>query len=324
MLCTMLKHLCIATGLLLAACTSTPKSKPVVDMPLEQTRTIKVFDGSDGSLVARADLVAHAAASDVVILGENHGHPVGLPWAAALWEDVSSATKSPALSLEFFERDEQSRLDDYLKSVTTEDVFKKRTDRKAGNYPASHRLMVERAKSLGRPVVASNASWNLIRYLRGKQFDALASLTPEQQRLFRVPDSLIEGRYRTDFDKVMAPMVATRHAAPGSKEKKPEMTDEEKKAALDSAYRTQQLWDWTMADSIARAADAGSQPVFHVIGRFHSDFWGGTPQALSRIRPGTRTLTISVVDETSDTLRDQDKGRADYVVYVGPAPNDSR
>jgi uncharacterized iron-regulated protein len=285
-------------------------------MPLSEARSLTIFDGSTGEPVPWSDLVETAAATDVVIIGENHNHPVGLPWAAALWEDVSAAAPNAALSLEFFERDDQSRIDDYLKGLTDEATFEKRTDRKPGNYPPAHKLMVQRAKERGLPVIAANTPWEVIRYLRGKDYAALESFTSEQQRLFKIPAAPPEGRYRADFDK----FAAGGHGMPSPAPAKP-MSNEEKRASLDRSFRPQHLWDWTMGESIAHAADAGHHPVFHIIGRFHSDFFGGTPQAVSKMRPGTRILIVSVVDESSQILRAEDKGRADYIVYVGPSPD---
>jgi len=281
--------------------------------------------------VAWAELVSQAAAADVLIIGENHGHPVGLPWAAALWADVLGAEgaegkgSAAALSLEFFERDEQSRLDDYLTGVSDEAAFLRRTERKPGNYPAGHRAMVERAKAMGRPVVAANATWGVVRFMRGKDYEALRTLTAEQQRHFRIPDAAPEGRYRADFDALMGPMIHN-EAAPSPAGKKvgkagpsepPAMDEAEKQVRLDARFRTMQLWDWTMAESITRALESGHRPVVHIEGRFHSDFIGGTPQAVVKLRPGTNIVIISVVDAASDVLREEDRGRGDFIVYVG-------
>ena len=305
-------------------CSSAPKANVNPKAALADARKLDVFDGSTGDRVVWDDLVSQAAAMEVVIIGENHGHPVGLPWAAALWEDVSAASPIAALSLEFFERDDQSRLDDYLKGLTDEPTFEKRADRKPGNYPAWHKMMVERARERNRPVIAANAPWEVIRYMRGKDYDALKTLTPEQQRLFKIPEAPPEGRYRADFDALMGPTVGMGHAPAKDAKPPPPMTEEQKKAALDRAFRPQYLWDWTMGESIVRGVEAGGRPVFHVIGRFHSDYFGGTPQAVLKMRPGTRILTVSVVDRTSGSLRAEDTGRADYVVYVGPGAEGSR
>lgn len=311
----------------LSACSTAPeRASHSADSPVANVRALPVYRGSDGATASWDRLVADARAADVIVVGENHGHPVGLPWAAALWEDVSAPASggdsTAALALEFFERQDQSRMDDYLKGVTDEAAFLKRTDRKGGNYPAAHRAMVERAKALKRPVVASNAPWEIVRYLRGKDYDALLVLTPEQTRLFRVPSSPPEGRYRADYDAVMKDVIGMSHGAPKGVAPAATMTEAQKQAALDASFRTQQLWDWTMAESVTRAVDAGSHPVLQVIGRFHSDFVGGMPQAVAKLRPGTRVVVISVVDVCSAALREEDRGRGDYVVYVGPSPED--
>jgi hypothetical protein len=54
----------------------------------------------------------------------------------------------------------------------------------------------------------------------------------------------------------------------------------------------------------------------HVIGRFHTDFDGGTVQMLRRARPRARVLTLTCTRADSTTLRDEDRGIADVVVYV--------
>ncbi len=329
----------LAIGAWLGGCSGATKvTVPDAPVSAQSSREIAVWRGSDGTRASWDELLSHAAQADVVVIGENHGHPVGLPWAATVFEDVLEQAPAAALSMEFFERDDQSRLDDYLKGVTDEAAFLKRTDRNKSNYPADHRRMVEAAKAKGRPVVAANTTWEVIRFMRGKDYDALRTLTPEQQRLFRIPDAPPEGRYRADYDAIMDSMVGVDHRPAPAEGKKsggrdrnnaasmsspptppPPPTAEQRKATLDALFRTQYLWDWTMAESVASAVDAGSRPNFLVVGRFHSDFGGGTPQAVAKIRPGTKIVLISVVDADSPGLRDEDKSRADFVVYVGPA-----
>jgi len=406
--------LCIAIG----GCASRPVPAEPAPITAAHSRAIPIFRGSDGTPVTYADLLAAACDAEVVIIGENHGHRVGNAWAATLFEDVLEtlgnkpsaadglndadpnrpvplggwgdhpAQTRPALSMEFFERDDQSRLDDYLKGVVDEATFRKTTSRADGNYPPGHARMVEAAKKHEVPVIAANMPWQFVRFIRGKDYAVLDNLTPEQKRLFRIPDRMVEGRYRTDHDELMGPMVdaeldAKKPASHGgspvaggvksaTKDDAPELSDDEKaakkKARLDGLFRVMQLWDWTMAESVADALprrpswDASSDastptkvdasggaiacddpaelppivvhvdlkpresfaPIIHVIGRFHSDFTGGMPQALQLIRPGTKMIIISVVDQSSSTLKDDDKERGDFVVYVGEeAPHTS-
>jgi uncharacterized iron-regulated protein len=362
MLNHMLRVFAVASiAMVLSACASKPaRSVEPAPIAAEESRAIPVFRGGDGAVVSYEELLAAACEAEVVIVGENHGHRVGNAWAATLFEDVLEKRRTaalmaggilpiPSLSMEFFERDDQSRLDDYLKGVVDEAAFRKSTSRAEGNYPAGHARMVEAAKKHGVPVIAANMPWQYVRFIRGKDYSVLEGLSPEQKRLFRVPDSLVEGRYRKDHDELMGPMVdeelnakkpPTHGTAAGEKNaanaETPALSDEEKaakkKARLDGLFRVMQLWDWTMAESVADAlvpdytllrngmaiaTPPCSFPIIHVVGRFHSDFTGGMPQALQLIRPGTKMVIISIVDQSSATLKDEDKGRGDFVVYVG-------
>jgi len=241
------------------------------------------------------------------MLGENHGHPLGLASAAALFQDVLARAPRASLSLEFFERDEQSRLDDYLTGVSDLATFERRTQRTASSFPPGHRAMIDAAKTAGRPVHASNAPRVYVRVARMDGYERLRALTPEQRRLFEIPRELVAGRYRADFDKVMTPSDDAR-------------SPEDRRSLLDAVFRSQSLWDWTMADAISSALADGGAPVVHVVGHFHVDFRGGLAQALEKLRLGTRTLVVSFADSWSDALAEADRDRGDFVIYVGPSP----
>ncbi|MFM9994933.1 MAG: ChaN family lipoprotein [Phycisphaerales bacterium] len=298
----------------------TPPPAPAPPLPTgAEARAVRVLDGRTGDAVPWDAMVSAAAGADAVIIGENHRHPLGLAFAAALWEDVLARSAHAALSMEFFERDDQAGLDDYLAGLTDEKTFRTRTRRTDGNYPAGHRAMVEAAKAAGRPVYAANAPRVYVRLARTASFERLAELTPEQRRLFRVPDELpaSDSRYRRDFDEIMdKPHVPPATPNSPGAEPKPE-TPEEKADRIERGFRSQSLWDWTMAEAVADALTDGHAPVVHVVGRFHSDFKGGLVAALEKLRPGTRIVTVTTIDEPPGTLRDADRARADFVVYVG-------
>lgn len=302
---------------LLGGCAAVPKAPAPID-----PRSVAVFDGRTGARVDWNALASAAADADALLIGENHGHPLGLPSAAALFDDVLARSDRAVLALEFFERHEQADIDDYLGGLTDEPAFRKAAARTPGNYPEAHRAMLEAAKKAKRPVVAANAPRRYVRLARSAGYDRLASLTPEQRRLFRVPDALPTGRYRDDFDKVMAAAPAS-HAPtkPGQPAPPPE-DDAAKKARLDATFRSQSLWDWTMADSVASAMSSGA-PVVLVVGRFHVDHEGGLVQALRALRPGARVVVLSYIDAPAPAaLADADRGRADFVAYVGPGPQE--
>lgn len=293
-------------GAALVGCAA-PKASPAISTEgnapalTRDARDVMIFDGSSGARVTWDRLVISAASADAVLIGENHGHPLGLACAAAIFADTLDRSKNAALAMEFFERDQQLGLDDYLTGLVDEPVFRQRTRRTDSSYPPGHRTMVERARESKIPVIAANAPRSYVRLARLDGYDRLRAMTPEQQRMFRIPDQLPAGRYRDDFNAVM-----------GANKDDPSTL-----SGLDATFRSQSLWDWTMSESVALTLARGRSPVFLVVGRFHIDFFGGTPIALRLQRPGVRITTVSFVDAASDVLRNEDKGRADFVIYVG-------
>jgi uncharacterized iron-regulated protein len=197
-----------------------------------------------------------------------------------------------------------------------------RTD---ANYPPAHTTMVNAASAAGRPVIASNAPRRYVTVARTKGYERLRELTPDQQQLYVVPDSIIDGGYRDRFQELMQGMVAPHlpapeHAAPGEGDDSAGQASEANRDAavtemVAGYYRAQNLWDATMAASIASGAGRGSAPVVHVVGQFHIDFDGGLAQRVRSLMPGARVVTISLVD--SATMTDEDHGRADVVVCIG-------
>jgi len=264
-----------------------------------------VLHTPDGGTSTWEEMLRACDAADVVFLGETHGHPLGLPFEREVWRDVLGRRPGAVLSMEFIDRGQQATLDDYLAGLTTREQYEARMWRSPKEFPPEHAEMVEIAKAAGRPVVGANAPRVYVRLARRSGFGALDTLTPEQRRLVRTPDVLAGGRYREDFERAMG-SVAGGHVDP---------------AEVDALFRSQQVWDWTMAESVARALERSEPPVVHVVGSFHVGFDGGLTQALRALRPGVRVVTIAIIDETSAALRPQDVGMADFVVYVGPGPD---
>jgi len=298
---------------LLAGCASMRHAPQRTAIPKEQARAVTIFDGRSGARTTWSALVDACADADVVLIGETHSHPLGLAAAATLFGDVANQRPSSiALSLEFFTRDEQAALDDYLLGVTDEDTFKKSTHRTSGSYPPGHARMIETARDSGRPVIASNAPRRYTSVARQEGFDRLRDLTNAQRALFTIPDRLMQGPYKESFYDLM----------------RGDPNDEEDDNAsghnglpddiIDGFYRAQNLWDATMAASIAHAAKSGASPVVHVVGRFHTDFNGGLTARLRRLfDANARTVTLSVIDRADDALASEDVARADFVLYVG-------
>lgn len=279
---------------------------------LDQYEQVKVFNGATGDPIDVMELFDAAQSADVVVFGELHGHPVGLPVAAAIWKDMLSVRdrdETPALLLEFFERDQQLAIDEYLAGMIEEEDFVKQAGRSASNFPDAHQAMFESTKDAGGVVIAANAPRRYVRLARTDGYDRLRAMTPAQRAMFELPPTE-EGpdAYRERFNEIMGGMRSS---------------DESGKAqpgmSVPDFLRAQLVWDATMADSVADALRAGHEPVALVIGRFHVAFDGATVEYLKQQRPGADVLTTVMVDRWSDELAEEDTGRGDIVVYVGPS-----
>jgi uncharacterized iron-regulated protein len=316
---------CVGLAVLLAGCVSTgsregARAATVEPVDPATARAAAISGGWDASPVSWGAMVDAAAGAEVVIIGELHGHRVGLAVGAALWEDLLAREGlSPALSLEFFDRGIQAALDDYLTGVTDETKFREAAGRTAGNYPEGHRAMVETARGAGVPVYASNAPRRYTTRAREEGLGSLEALRASQRALFETPvessgagaapGSVNSAAYRERFFESMGGMLAS-HGGD-------DLGEVELGERVEGYFRAQRVWDATMADTIVRALASGRTPVVHVVGRFHSDFRGGLVEAVWARRPGTRIVTLSMVEGAPSA--GEDRGRADFVVEVGPA-----
>jgi uncharacterized iron-regulated protein len=250
------------------------------------------------------DLVRRGLEHDVVLVGELHDHPVGLPWAARFFDALASRgvgatpARTAALAMEFFERDEQDEVDALVRGELGEAAFLEATGLRRGPWELGHRAMVETARRHGLPVVAANAPRAYTKRARIEGLDALRALPEAERALFALPDPLPGGRYRERFAELMGG-----HEAMG----------EEKLAGF---FVAQSVWDATMSESVLRTLDAGRAPVVLVVGRFHVEHDGGVVQLLRRARPELRAMVVAMIEGPEEI----EPGRGDVLVEVGPAP----
>ena len=297
------------TVILLALILTGCAQRPIAETPAQDPRAVTILDGDAGSVIGWRELVDAASSADVVIIGEMHGHDLGLDVAASLWEDLLARDDTTAaLSLEFFARDQQGHLDDYLTDVVDEEKFRTLARRSEGNYPAGHARMVDAAKSSGARVYAANAPSRYTTLARNDGFQRLENLRVSQATYFQLPEDVDVGDYRDRFFELFAGMM-TSHG--GSED------PDEQQEQIEGYFRAQSVWDATMAHTISRAVADGHAPVVHVVGQFHADHDGGLVQRLQARRPGVSIVSISMSDGTGAVLVDEDVGRADYVVMVG-------
>ena len=269
-------------------------------------RESRVIDTRHGREISWGALLGGLAENQAVFVGEKHDDPNTHRAELAIWSGLASRWKgSAALAMEMFERDQQSALDAYLAGRLDGEGLAKAV-KLWNNFPTDYRPMVDVAKSLGLPVIGSNAPAALVRKV-GRE--GLSSISDGEKSLLGWPVLAPEGdAYAKRFAEVM-----TGGAAHG-------MAMSE--AQLGRTYQAQCLRDATMADAISRAIETGKR-VMHVNGSFHSDGGLGTVSRLRWLRPFAKIAVVKCVP-VADVRRADPKplqGEADYLVFVVGKPD---
>ena len=279
----------------LGGCTTTPDPT---------TRPMYAGTAETADRLVWDDLVGQAMAAEVVVIGEEHDDAVTHALQAALVADILALDPRTAVSLEMLERHEQEVVDAWLAGEIDTETFVERTGSRSWfDWYGFYQPVLDAAKSAGCVVIAANAPREYVGRARTEGYDALRALPADERVLFDLPETLDQGRYWLRFRDTMKEFRGD------------DASDEE----IRRTFSSQLVWDATMAASIANALERDDiDRVIHLVGRFHSDFEGGTIREVTRLRPGVRVLSITGVGGNDGTeLAEDDRGRADVVVYTG-------
>lgn len=265
---------------------------------------LPMHDGRDASRLTWNDLVARAMDADVVVIGEEHDDAATHALQAALVADVMALDPRTAVSLEMLERHEQAIVEAWRAGEIDTATFVEQTGSRSWfDWENFYQPVLDAAKSAGCVIIAANAPREYVGRARTDGYDALRALPADERAFFDLPETLDQGAYWLRFRDTMRGFRGD--AA----------SDEE----IRRTFSSQLVWDATMAASIAAALDRDDvDRVIHLVGRFHSDFEGGTIREVKRLKPGVRVLSITGVgDGDGLELAEGDRGRADVVVYTG-------
>jgi uncharacterized iron-regulated protein len=257
-------------------------------------------------------MLADVARADVILVGEQHDDPNTHRLEAAILQGLLRRGVPVTVSLEMFERDVQTSLDDYLTGKLDEETFLKGA-RPWPRYATDYRPLVEFARAHNWPVIASNVPRRLASEVAKGGTEALARMTSEQPALVAASVQCPQDAYFERFAETM-----NAHPAPGSDKK----SDEEKRATTERYYLSQCLKDETMAESIVAAFEKQSGrpgPIVHYNGAFHSDFGTGVAERVRRRLPGRRVAIVSMLpvdDLDAIAPEGEDLRRAEYLVYT--------
>jgi uncharacterized iron-regulated protein len=274
----------------------------------------RVFD-SHAEPASLSQLLERCQKADVVFWGEDHDDAVGHALQASFFEQLIvkyKSSRSVALSLEMFERDTQTVLDEYLSELITEKHFLD-SSRPWQNYSKDYKPLLLLAKENQVPVIASNAPRRYVNLVARQGPRSLENLSPVAKTwIAPLPYQPASDVYARKFGALMGAGEgkAGSSAAPHSNH------------LMDS----QALWDATMADSLFRflqikGPDGKLLPkrplVLHLTGRFHSEQKLGTVEQLLHLQPQAEVCVVTVVSDPALEAKKY-SGLGDFVILTAP------
>jgi uncharacterized iron-regulated protein len=296
----------------------------------------RVFTGA-GEPASIDDIVAEMGRHQVVFVGEAHDDPTGHMLEAELLERAYEAYGAPgsndsaprpvALSLEFFQRDVQVILDEYLAGLITEKAFRA-ASRPWPRYETDYRLLIEFSKENGLAVIAANAPRRYTTRVTMNGRESLYDLSPEAlASLAPLPYGQPSEEYRDQWIQVISEVMEEEGMKCGLPIPEPEEGEEAVQARapvgshdnMGNQLHSQVLWDATMAYWISGyLTQEPDALVLHMVGGFHVGRGTGTPEHLEAYRPGTsRMIVVLRPVEDIDTFEPAPDGEwGDFVIQT--------
>ncbi len=245
--------------------------------------------------VSVTEMANELSTANIVFVGEEHNDSMAHVLQHELFKALHQVKGSQlALSLEMFETDCQTPLNDYLKGFATEAQMIK--DARAWANYKDYRPLVEYAKEQSINVIAANAPRRYVNLVARRGMHSLDSLSKEaKQFLPKLPYDTLDGAYAKKFWDLMAG-----HGRP-------------------SIYHSQSLWDASMSNSIHQYNKKHKKElVYHLCGRFHSDNKLGTVEQLLRRNKKLVIKNVTCIPKSiADAMTKEELAAiADFVVIT--------
>ncbi len=261
----------------------------------EETYPI-LFDAKSWNQIGFEEIAEKYQSVDVILIGEEHDDKIGHAEKLKLIRFLSERQKF-IISMEMFERDQQIVLNEFLSGLIDEKIFQ--TDIKLWNNFEDYKPIVLFAKENKIPILASNAPRRYVRMLSRNGLEELYRFPTSSKKLF-APIYMIEPYRQEAYENKIFGSIAGH-------------TNE--KLGMKNMILAQNLWDATMADSIAKSLDRKRAKIIHINGRFHSDEYMGVTHRLTQL--GIKVLTISMfVQRTAESPNQNQLKKYADIIYI--------
>jgi uncharacterized iron-regulated protein len=260
----------------------------------------KVYNSVKKGAATLDDIINDMEKADVLFFGEEHNDSTGHYLEQVLFKKLADKYPSKtALSMEMFQTDCQTVLNEYLANFISEKNLI--TEGRAWKNYKDYRPMVETAKAAHLPVIAANAPTRYTNMVTRLGLTDLQKLDAKAKTwLPPLPIDTATGPYYEKFATIMGG-----HSAMGNLK----------------IYQSQNLWDATMGYFIAQFYKANKGfKIFQVNGGFHSEEKLGTVAQLKKYAPNIKVINIGAYADDSFDNPDWSKFAklGDYIILTNP------
>ena len=260
----------------------------------EPTLIAASFYDSSGVKMTYPEVVVYLESKDVILFGEHHNSAI-IHWIQKRLIEALSENKDLILGGEFFERDDQLVINEYLLGLIPEKNFESEA-KLWTNYQTDYRPILSFAKDNKIPFIATNVPRRYASLVAQQGLDTLQSLNEEAKNLMAT--------LPIDFSMETPGYLAMK-----------EMMGSHAGANAENFIKAQALKDATMAESILANTDDTSI-FFHVNGDFHSANYGGIYWYIKNQKPKLEVATIKIQTSRDTDFDDAWKATGDVVLVV--------
>ena len=278
-------------------------------------KNYKIYSVKSGKEVTVNDIAEDMKNYDVLFFGEEHNdsvaHYLENKMIELLYQKFSN---NITLSMEMFDRDVQTVMNEYLEGGIREKNFTK--DARVWSNYKDYRPMVEFAKNNKLDIICANAPSRYTNLAGRKGQEALMELSDESKQYFApLPYDTASGKY---YEKLI--MLTSHDATPTADTTVTKMPPMMPMGGF-NLIMGQSLWDATMAYSISNYLKKNKEKkVMQVNGRFHSDEGFAIVTQVKKYSPKVKSLIISTGTDESFPNIDWNKHKhlGDYIIITDP------
>lgn len=259
-----------------------------------QNEAYKIYT-KEGKEVSFEAIAKAASQSELTFFGELHNNSIVHWLQLRLLKSLQSDNKQVVLAAEFFERDDQLNIDEWLSGKITDKNFEAEA-KLWNNYITDYKPLMLFAKQNQIPFVASNVPRKYASLVSREGLKGLETLSAEAK-------------------KYIAPLpIEVDKALPGYKGMADMMHGSSMN--MDFMIEAQAIKDATMAYSMHDYLQKGNV-ILHINGSYHSNNFEGIVWYLLRDFSKTKIITINTVEQQNIlSLEEKHLKSADFIIVI--------